>query len=180
LLAIFLLGVVWKWVPVVEMRGELSPGTRPAFSLGFILDALEHVRVLLPVYVICSVGSLMLQVKSNTVAALGEDYVTAARARSLPDGRVLTAYVGRNAALPLLSQLTISAGFVAGSSVLLESLFAYHGIGFELARAIAERDYPLMQGVLLVITAGVIFADLLADCLYGWIDPRVRVAKGES
>ncbi|HRE26278.1 MAG TPA: ABC transporter permease [Anaerolineales bacterium] len=180
LLAILLFGITWKWVPIMEMRGAMSPGIKPAFTLEFLADIFMHVRVLLLVYVLSSIGSWMLQMKSNTVATLGEDYVTVARARGLTDGRILTAYVGRNATLPLFTRLAISVGFIVGGSVLLETLFTYRGVGFLLARSISERDYPVMQGVFLIITASVVVSNLLADYLYGWLDPRVRIAGGDN
>ena len=65
-----------------------------------------------------------------------------------------------------------------GGSVLLETLFTYRGIGYQLARAISERDYPIMQGIIIVITAAVVFANLIADLLYGWLDPRIRIQGG--
>jgi peptide/nickel transport system permease protein len=175
LLAILLFGVTWKLVPIMQMRGAMSPGIKPEFSLKFFADIFMHVRVLLLVYVLSSIGSWMLQMKSNTVATLGEDYVTVARARGLTDTRILTAYVGRNATLPLFTRLATSVGFVVGGSVLLETLFTYRGVGFLLARSISERDYPVMQGVFLIITISVVFANLLADYVYGWLDPRVRI-----
>jgi peptide/nickel transport system permease protein len=175
LLAILLFSVTWKLIPISETRGALSPGIQPEFSLEFFSDVMTHVKMLLLVYVLSSVGSWMLIMKSNTVATLGEDYVTAARARGLSDFRILTAYVGRNATLPLFTRLAISIGFVVGGSVLLETLFTYRGVGFLLGDAIAKRDYPVMQGVFLVITAAVVFSNLLADYLYGWLDPRIRV-----
>lgn len=178
LLAILLLGVIWKIVPISEMRGALSPGIQPGFTFEFFADVLNHVKVLLLVYVLSSIGSWMLIMKSNTISTLGEDYVTAARARGLPDLRILTAYVGRNATLPLFTRLAIVIGFAVGGSVLLESLFTYRGVGYQLARAIAERDYPVMQGVFIVITFAVVFTNLIADLLYGWLDPRVRIAGG--
>jgi peptide/nickel transport system permease protein len=180
LLAILLLGITWKMVPIMEMRGAMSPGMKPAFTLAFLADIFKHVRVLLLVYVLSSIGSWMLQMKSNTVATLGEDYVTVARARGLTDGRILTAYVGRNATLPLFTRLATSVGFVVGGSVLLETLFTYRGVGFLLAHAIAERDYPVMQGVFLIITVSVVFANLLADYVYGWLDPRVQIMGGDN
>ncbi len=180
LLAILLLGLTWKLVPIMDMRGALSPGIKAGFTIEFFADVFKHVRVLLLVYVLSSIGSWMLQMKSNTVATLGEDYVTVARARGLTDGRILTAYVGRNATLPLFTRLAISVGFVVGGSVLLETLFTYRGVGFLLARSIAERDYPVMQGVFLIITVSVVFANLLADYVYGWLDPRVRIVGEEN
>jgi len=178
LLAILLFGITWKWVPIMEMRGAMSPGIKPEFTLEFLADIFMHVRILLLVYVLSSIGSWMLQMKSNTVATLGEDYVTVARARGLTDGRILTAYVGRNATLPLFTRLAISVGFIVGGSVLLETLFTYRGVGFLLARSISERDYPVMQGVFLIITASVVVSNLLADYVYGWLDPRVRIVGG--
>jgi peptide/nickel transport system permease protein len=162
------------------MRGAMSPGMQPEFSWEFIADIILHVRALLLVYILSSIGSWMLQMKSSTIATLGEDYVTVARARGLTDTRILTAYVGRNATLPLFTRLAISIGFVVGGSVLLETLFTYRGVGFLLAKAILERDYPVMQGVFLIITVAVVFANLLADFVYGWLDPRIRIAGGEQ
>ncbi len=104
LLAILFFGIIWKLVPIMEMRGAMSSGMKPGFTIAFLADIFKHVRVLLLVYVLSSIGSWMLQMKSNTVATLGEDYVTVARARGLTDGRILTAYVGRNATLPLFTQ----------------------------------------------------------------------------
>lgn len=178
LLAILLFGVIWKIVPISEMRGALSPGIQPEFSLEFFADVFNHVKILLLVYVLSSIGSWMLIMKSNTISTLGEDYVTVARARGLPDMRILTAYVGRNATLPLFTRLAIAIGFAVGGSVLLESLFTYRGVGYQLARAISERDYPVMQGVFIVITFAVVFANLIADLLYGWLDPRIRIVGG--
>ncbi len=116
--------------------------------------------------------------KSSTITTLGEDYVTVARARGLSDFRILSAYVGRNATLPLFTRLAITIGFAVGGSVLLESLFTYRGIGYQLWQAISQRDYPIMQGIFIVVTAAVVFANLIADLLYGWLDPRIRVAGG--
>lgn len=180
LIAILLFGIIWKVVPIMEMRGAMSSGMKPGFNLAFLADIFKHVRVILLVYVLSSIGSWMLQMKSNTVSTLGEDYVTVARARGLTDVRILTAYVGRNATLPLFTRLAISVGFIVGGSVLLETLFTYQGVGFLLAKSISERDYPVMQGVFLIITVSVVFANLLADYVYGWLDPRVRVLGGED
>ncbi len=178
LLAILTLSVTWKIVPIQETRGALSPGIQPEFSLEFFADVFMHVKMLLLVYVLSSVGSWMLRMKSNTVSVLGEDYVTVAKARGLPDTRILTAYVGRNATLPLFTLLAISIGYVVGGSILLERLFTYRGVGFLLGDAIASRDYPVMQGVFLIMTVAVVFANLLADYLYGWLDPRIRISGG--
>ncbi len=175
LIVFLLLGPVWKLVPIAHMRGALSPGVQVGFTSEFFVDVINHVWVLVLVYVLTSVGSWMLIMKSSTVSTLGEDYVTAARARGLPDSRIITAYVGRNATLPLFTRLAIQIGFVVGGALLVESLFTYRGIGFVLAGALYERDYPIMQGVFLIITIAVVLANLLADFLYGYLDPRIRI-----
>ncbi|PJF46504.1 MAG: ABC transporter permease, partial [Candidatus Thermofonsia Clade 3 bacterium] len=118
--------------------------------------------------------------KSSTIATLEEDYVTVARARGLKDGRIMTSYVGRNASLPLFTQLAISIGFVFGGSVLIEAIFVYQGIGQQLIKAINQRDYPVMQGIFLMITISVIMANLIADLLYSRLDPRIRLGQGET
>lgn len=175
ILLVVWLGVQWKVLPIAQMRGTMSPGVAPSFTLAFLYDALFHAFLPIITYVLTTVGTWMLSMKGSTVGALGEDFVTVARARGLKDWRITTAYVGRNAALPLFTQLTIAIGFVVGGSFLIETLFQYQGIGYVLSGAIAQRDYPVMQGVFLVITVSVILANLLADFLYGWLDPRIKV-----
>ncbi|HHY55314.1 MAG TPA: ABC transporter permease [Chloroflexi bacterium] len=175
ILLVVWLGVQWKVLPIAQMRGTMSPGVTPSFSWAFFQDALFHAFLPILTYVLTTVGTWMLSMKGSTVGTLGEDFVTVARARGLKDWRITTAYVGRNAALPLFTQLTIAIGFVVGGSFLIETLFQYQGIGYVLSGAIAQRDYPVMQGVFLIITVSVILANLLADFLYGWLDPRIKV-----
>ncbi len=177
MILIIFLGVRWEILPVVKMRGSMSPGIQPAFSLTFVLDVLFHAVLPILTYVVTTVGTWMLTMKASTTATLEEDYVNFARAKGLTDGRIRTAYVGRNAILPLFTQLTLSIGFVFGGSVLIESIFVYRGIGQILVSAVSGRDYPVMQGCFLITTASVVFANLLADLLYGYVDPRVRVGQ---
>src|SRR5690606_15511175 len=123
--------------------------------------------------------SWMLLMKSSTISVLEEDFVAAARARGVPEWRIAFFYVGRNAILPLFTQLTIAIGFVVGGSLLIEPIFVYEGIGSELWRAIQQRDYPMLQGIFLVVTISVVVANLIADLLYSRLDPRIRTGGGE-
>lgn len=168
-------GVRLEWLPIAEMRGTLSPGVKPELSLAFIKDAFFHAWVPIFIYVITSVGNWVLTMKSSTITVLEEDYVTIGRAKGLKDGRILTAYVGRNASLPIFTQLAIAIGFIIGGSVLIETLFQYRGVGYTLLQSVQRRDYTLMQGVFLMLTFSVIFANLLADILYSVIDPRIKL-----
>lgn len=175
LMLIVWLGIQWKLVPIAAMRGSLSPNTIPGFNVAFFADALFHAALPISTYFITTVGRWMLSMKSSTISTLGEDYVTVAKARGLTDWRITTAYVGRNASLPLFTQLAISVGFVVGGSFLIESIFVYQGIGASLGAAISRRDYTVMQGIFLVITLSVVFANFFADLLYSWVDPRIKL-----
>lgn len=179
ILLLVYLGVRWELVPIHDMRGSYSPGMQPGFTWAFIKDIFFHASLPIATYVLATFGGWMLTMKSNTISTLGEDYVIVARARGLPEGRITTAYVGRNASLPLIAQLAISIGFIVGGSILIEFVFVYQGIGFQLREAINTRDYPLMQGIFLIITISVILSNLLADYVYSWLDPRIRIGGGE-
>lgn len=173
-LAVMVLGVAWKIVPIGLMRGAYSPTVRPGLSLEFVGDALVHLAVPCAVYLLSSLGGWVLAMRSNAIGVLGDDHVTMARARGLAESRVREAYVGRNARLPLVTAFAIALGFTVGGSVLIEQIFVYPGVGFTLAQAVARRDYPVMQGILIVTTVCVLVAVAIADALYGWLDPRIR------
>jgi len=101
-----------------------------------------------------------------------------ARARGLSDGRIATAYVGRNAALPLVTQFSLSLAFVIGGSAVIERLYSYQGLGAQLLASVIQRDYSVMQGIFLILTVAVVLANLLTDLFYGVLDPRIRI-EGE-
>lgn len=180
IILILLVVVSWKLIPLNAFRGSRSPGIEPGFTWIFISDVLKHYMLPGFVYVLTSLGGWMLSMRSSTLSTLGDDYVTVARARGLSDLRIITAYVGRNASLPLVTGLAISLGFIVGGSILIESIFVYQGVGLLLSQAIIKRDYPVMQGILLVTTITVILSTALADMLYGWLDPRIRIVSGEE
>jgi peptide/nickel transport system permease protein len=178
IMLIVFLGVQWRLVPIAAMRGSLSSGVHPGLSLRFIRDVFFHAAMPMLTYILATIGAWMLTMRSTTEATLAEDYVTVAKARGLRESRIATAYVGRNATLPLFTQLTIQIGFLVGGSILIESIFVYQGLGLVLLQSIQQRDYPVMQGIFLVITSMVVFANLLADLLYARLDPRIRVTRG--
>ncbi|NPA27419.1 MAG: ABC transporter permease, partial [Chloroflexi bacterium] len=91
------LGVQWKLLPIAKMRGAYSPGMKPSLSWAFIKDVFYHAALPITTYILTTVGGWMLAMKSSTLSTLGEDYVTVAKARGLPERRIVTAYVGRNA-----------------------------------------------------------------------------------
>jgi len=179
LLLIIFFSIRLEWIPFTDMRGSLSSGQEVEFSLAFVADAFYHAALPITVYFLTTIGGWMLLMKSSTIGALEEDFVTAGRARGIAEWRIALFYVGRNAILPLFTQLTIAIGFVVGGSLLIEPIFSYEGIGTELWGAIQRRDYPLLQGIFLVVTASVVVANLAADLLYSRLDPRIRSGEGE-
>lgn len=115
--------------------------------------------------------------RSTVLDILGEDHVRTARAKGLSARRVLRGHVLRNGLIPLLTAAVISLGHLLGGSVIVEWIFSWPGLGKLTIDAIRSRDYPLVQGVILL--AGVVFVALnfLTDVAYGWLDPRVRTGK---
>jgi len=179
ILLLVFIGVRWELMPISKMRGSMTPGIQPGLTPEFIADVFFHAALPIATYVLTTIGGWMLTMKSSTISTLGEDYVTVAKARGLSEARITTAYVGRNAALPLFTQLAISIGFIVGGSILIEQVFVYQGIGYQLLVAINNRDYPVMQGIFLIITASVVLSNLFADFLYSRLDPRVRITGRE-
>ncbi len=179
IMLVVFLGVQWKVLPITQMRGSMSPGMEPGFTLAFVKDIFFHAALPIATYILTTIGTWALAMKSSTMATLGEDYVTVAKARGLPERRIMTGYVGRNASLPLFTSLAISIGFIVGGSILIEFIFVYQGVGQLLLSSIQSRDYPVMQGIFLIISIAVILANLLAEFLYSRLDPRVRVAGGK-
>ena len=178
LLIMIVFGVQLKWFAIGDLRGTYDPDLVPGFNPPFILSVFKHAFLPVLVYVIGSIGAWILTMRNSTISVLGEDHVNVARARGLSARRILFAYVGRNAALPMFTLLAINIGFIIGGSVIIEELFVYKGIGSFLFSSITQRDYTSMQGVFLIITISVVVSNFLADLLYGRLDPRVRVGGG--
>lgn len=177
LLMILIAGVQLKWFQVGDVLGGSDPEIESGFNAAYLQSLLQHAALPVLTYILTSVGGWILTMKSSTISTLGEDFITVAHARGLSERRILTTYVGRNAMLPLVTRLAISIGFVVGGSVIVESIFLYPGLGRLLADAIRFRDYTTMQGVFLVIAFSVVASNILADLVYGFLDPRVRLEK---
>jgi peptide/nickel transport system permease protein len=175
LLLLLVAGVQLQWFKPGDVLGGVSQDVKAGFNLDYITNLIQHAGLPVLTYVWTTVGGWILTMKSSTISTLGEDYITVAKARGLSERRILLAYVGRNAMLPLMTRLAISVGFVVGGSVIIETLFQYPGLGKLLSTAITSRDYTTMQGVFLTVAAAVVIANILADLMFGLLDPRVRV-----
>jgi peptide/nickel transport system permease protein len=164
LLLIFLFGVTLRWLPISGYTDPLEEpwnGFRslmlPAITLGLALAAV-----------------VTRTLRSSLLEALAEDYVRTARAKGLSERRVVWVHVLKNALIPVVTVLGLQLGTLIGGAVITEYVFALPGVGRLVVDAVFARDYPLVQGVVLLIAIGFIVSNLIVDMLYGWIDPRIR------
>lgn len=177
-MALILVGSTWLGLfDFWEMRGRLTDGVHPGFDAVFIGDALYHAILPVVTYAFTITGGWMLVMKASTTEVLGEDYVTVANARGLKPRRVGLNYVGRNSMLPLVPQIALALGTLIGGAVIVEQILTYPGVGKLLLDSIHFRDYPVTQGVVLVLTCSVVFSNLVVDLLNSWLDPRIRTAR---
>ncbi len=173
---IMIFSVQLKWFP---SRGAWDSAIPVGFTIPYISSVLYHAVLPITSFIAASMGAWALNMKASAVGILGEDYITAARIRGLTNRRIITSYLGRNAMLPLVTQLAISFAFVFGGAPLIENLFLYPGVGYFLNVSLARRDYPMMQGMFLIITIAVVVANLIAELMNAVLDPRLR-AEGKT
>ncbi|MBP2472035.1 peptide/nickel transport system permease protein [Crossiella equi] len=171
LIAITLFAGVDGWFP---SSGGFESGLVPGWDAEFIGSAIHHSLLPAITIVISSMSGWILSMRNMMVTVAAEDYVTVAHAKGLPERRVAFSYAARNAVLPNVSGLALSLGFIVGGTLLVEIVFSYPGVGFQLFQAVGAKDYPLLQGIFLVITLSVLLANLLADLAYLALDPRTR------
>jgi len=171
LLALTVFGVSLRWFP---LAGGSSQGIPGGFDPAFIGTVLYHAILPAATIVVSSAGGWLLVMRNMTVTTMSEDYITVAVAKGLTQRRIMFAYAARNAILPSLSSFALSLGFIVSGAIVTEIVFSYPGVGYILFNAVGNDDYPLMQGIFLVITLAVLAANLLADVLYAALDPRIR------
>jgi peptide/nickel transport system permease protein len=170
-------GVQLQLYSVGDMRGGVDPTLDPGFYPAYILSVMAHAFLPALTYFLTVSGVWILLMKSSTIATLGEDYIKIAKARGLPERRILVNYVGRNSLLPMIARAGISFGYIIGGSVIVELFFEYPGLGRALLNAVATRDYTTMQGIFLMITVFMIISNMISDLLLGMLDPRIRLGE---
>ena len=156
----------WKWSPPVTYTSfdgsnlwtYVSQFLIPALVLGLALSAV-----------------VMRLTRTQLLEVLGQDYVRTARAKGLPERTAVLRHALPNALIPVVSTLGLEVATLISGAVLIEAIFGLPGMGRMLLTAISERDYPVIQGIAVVTGMFVIFANLLVDISYGWLNPRVRL-----
>jgi peptide/nickel transport system permease protein len=164
LLGILLFSLALGWLPsggFVDIREDFAAGLKslalPAGMLGLSLS-----------------GPLARFVRSAMLETLGTQYVRTARAKGVPESRVVISHALRNAWIPVLTVLGIQFGRLLGGAVVVEAVFGWPGLGQIVLQGVLSRDYPIVQGTLLFLTLGVILVNLAADLSLGFADPRLR------
>lgn len=171
LIALYVLGFLLKWFP---LTGAYSLDTTPGANGPFLLSAAYHAILPAATIVISSMAGWMLGMRNAMLSTLAEDYVLMAQAKGLAERRVMLTYAARNAILPNITGFALSLGFVIAGALLTEIVFSYPGLGYILLQGVQSDDFPLMQGIFLLIAIAVLCANFLADVCYTVLDPRVR------
>ena len=164
LLLIYLFGVTLHWLPI---SGYADPSdgwvatfrslTLPAITLGLALAAV-----------------VTRTLRSSLLETLSEDYVRTARAKGLSEHLVIQRHALKNGLIPVVTIVGLQLGALVGGAVITEYIFALPGVGRLVVDAVFARDYPLVQGVILLISIGFVLTNLVVDIVYGWLDPRIR------
>ena len=175
-LLLILVFSVWThgWLPSdFNYDTSLQPGLSP----GFVGSVLQHAVLPGATILITAIGAWILTMRNNMLTTLAEDYVRMARAKGLPDRRIMFDYAARNAMLPNLAGFAMSLGFVITGSILVEYVFNYPGLGYELYNAVQNTDYPLMQALFMLFTVAVLLALLICEFAIAVLDPRSRASS---
>ncbi len=173
MLLLFFLAFRLGWFP---QNHAYSDYLAPSLSLDFVGSVLKHLILPAGTIVLVSIGGWMLGMRNTIIGVLAEDYLIMAEAKGLPQWRIMLGYAARNALLPNVTAFGMSIGFIFSGQLLTEIVFSYPGLGYQLFQAVSNLDYPLMETLFLMITLGVLAANLIVDLLYVRLDPRVRTA----
>jgi len=166
-------GTMFKWFP--SLFGYDIYTTDAGWNLPYIQSVLAHALLPTATIVLSSMAGFILSIRNQVITIMDEDFVLVAQAKGLP-GRTVVWYAVRNALLPVVANFTIALSLIVGGQILVEIVFNYPGIGFHLFDALAKLDYPLVQGIFVVLTLVVLVVNLFADVVYVAIDPRARSA----
>jgi len=169
LIIIFAAGLGW-----FPTSGMLTAGATYDSWSAQLFDFLRHLVLPLATVSLGLIGGYSILMRAAIAETRAEDYVTTARAKGLTDGRILRSHAFPNAMLPMVTIIAINLGYVVGGAITAEIVFNWPGIGTLTVDALSARDYPVLQGIFLMLAVTVVVANLVADMVYGLLDPRVR------
>ena len=168
LIIIFAAGL--HWFPT---SGMTTPGGEKDLW-ATLYDIGRHLVLPLTAVSLGLIGAYSILMRASIIETRAEDYVTTARAKGLPDARILRAHAFPNALLPMVTLIAINLGYVVAGAITAEIVFSWPGLGTLTVQALDARDYPLLQAIFLIVAVSVVFFNFAADLVYGYLDPRVR------
>ena len=171
ILGVALFATKLGWFP--PNSGYDTTTLNPGLDWPFLSSVLDHAVLPAVTIVLASIAGWIIGMRNMMITTMDEDYVLLAEAKGLPTGRVIS-YAARNALLPSVAGFSLAIGFIVSGALLTEIVFSYPGVGYLLFTAIGSDDYPLLQGIFLIITLTVLLANLAADFVYAFLDPRTR------
>jgi peptide/nickel transport system permease protein len=169
-IVLLLIGATWFDLPIA---GKSTVGATFDNVWEQLIDVLRH--LLLPTLTLALVllGEYMLIMRSSVLDVFSEDYILTAKAKGLSTYRIIRDHALRNAMLPLVTLIALTLGFTVAGAIQVETVFSWPGLGELTVRAVSQRDYPVLQGAFLLLAVAVVTANLIADIVYAWLDPRV-------
>jgi len=176
MILIFVFGVKLNLLPT---QGGYSQGLIPSWNWGFIVDVLKHYILPFLSIVISALGGWAIGTRLLIIYELDADYIVFADHMGVKDSKVFS-YAFRNSLLPQVTGLALSLGGALGGTLITELIFNYPGTGYLLFRALTTLDYPLIQGVFILLIASIYLANFFVDFIYALIDPRIRIGQGEG
>lgn len=164
-------GSSWLGLPTAGIVNPSNAG-RPLYEV--LPDVAYHLILPTLTLTILYLGEYMLIMRSSILEVLSEDYILTAKAKGLSHWQVLRKHALKNAMLPLVTMIAMNLGFTVSGAIYVETVFSYDGLGKLVRDALSKQDYPLLQGAFLLLAVSVIIANMLADILYTYLDPRVK------
>jgi peptide/nickel transport system permease protein len=164
-------GSTWLGLPT---GGIVSPANvgKPLYQV--IPDVAHHLMLPTLTLTILYLGEYVLIMRSSILEVLSEDYILTAKAKGMSNWQVLWRHALKNAMLPIVTLIALNLGFTVSGAIYIETVFSYDGLGKLFQTALVKQDFPLLQGAFLLLAVSVIIANMLADILYTYLDPRVK------
>ncbi|MBI4416909.1 MAG: ABC transporter permease [Euryarchaeota archaeon] len=172
LILLWLFGFTLGWFP---LGGFATLEAAQAGGLTYALDVLRHMALPLLNLVILSLAGTILLMRNSMLEVMGEDYITTAKAKGISERAVMYRHAARNAMLPVVTAFALSISGVISGGVLTETIFSWPGMGAYLVSSTLQQDFPAVQGAFYLLAVLTILANLIADVLYAYLDPRVRL-----
>jgi peptide/nickel transport system permease protein len=168
-LGIVLMVIFALWLGWLPASGMFAP-----YGGGDLRDLLVHLALPAVTLAAASVTIIARLTRSTMLETLGHDYIRTARAKGVVERAVVLRHGLKNALIPIVTVVGVQAGYLLGGAVLTETVFAWPGVGTLMVQGILARDFPLVQGCVLVVALSFVLINLAVDLLYAWLDPRIR------